>query len=362
VPSRTELKPPVEPEEEHEDVPTAIIRPRTSSQGSLPESGESPVPSAPSSYSPEVPTAIIRPRQALPDLDLPAPHHSELPTSRTTPLPDNEEFSEEVTNVRPWEGPAPVFTQLNEDAADLTRPIRPLAAQRGAPAPAEFSPEPAPLSESTPLSEPAPTGPFGAESFGAEPGGNVEDSTLPGVAAPMSELQDTHGSRRSWVMVGIFLSVLTVCAIALVMFLEGKRTAPPVLPRPPVQEPVTTPPRESAPSPEPSATPSATPSAEPPPVEPNAPRLQPADLVPLQAASAQAQAPGTLTLVTRPYAKVFLESRTLGDTPLFRLSLPAGSHTLHLIGPDKTPRVLPVVIEPGKDTRLQLPLSELPGK
>jgi hypothetical protein len=86
--------------------------------------------------------------------------------------------------------------------------------------------------------------------------------------------------------------------------------------------------------------------------------------VPLQASSApaQAQAPGTLTLVTRPYAKVFLESRTIGDTPLFKVSLPAGRHNLHLIGPDKTPRVLPVFIEPGKDTRLQLSLSELPGK
>jgi hypothetical protein len=362
VPSRTELKPPVVPDEEHEDVPTAIIRPR-SPQESVPESGESPV-SAPPPYAPEVPTTIIRPRQALPGLDASLePHHSEIPTALNVSVKTlSEEFSEEVTNVRTWEGAAPAFSQLDEEAEDRTRPIRTVASpQRVSPAPSDFSPEP--VSESAPLPAPASAEAFSTEPLMPEPG----DSTLPGVA-PIGALEDAHGSRRSWVMVGIFLSVLTVCAIALVMFLEGRRTTPPALPRPPVQD--TVPPREGPPgagaseAPPTQVTAPATATAEPPPEEPGAPRLQPTDLVPLQASasSAQAQAPGTLTLVTRPYAKVFLESRTMGDTPLFKVSLPAGRHNLHLIGPDKTPRVLPVVIEPGKDTRLQLSLSELPGK
>jgi serine/threonine protein kinase len=372
VPSRSDVKAPAAPEEEHEDVPTAIIRPRSlpGPPGPGPESGESLVP--PVQETPEVPTAIIRPRSLpLPGLE-PAlePHHSELPTARTAPLPASEQFSEEVTNVRPWQGPPPVFSQLNEDPEDLTRPIRPLAGTH------RVYPPPPPLVLTEPQPEPPASVPFGAEPFDVEPQADAppatDDSTLPGLA-PVAPLGDTsHGSRRSWLLVAVFLSVLTVCAVVLVMFLEDRRTTPAVLPPPPppsAQTTVTSPPQEAPPAPEASPAPEEEvtdppAAAEPAPEQSPLPTLQAGELVELRTASsaAPAQAPGTLTLITRPYAKVFLESRTLGDTPLFQVSLPAGSHNLHLIGPDKTPRVLPVVIEPGKDTRLQLPLSELPGK
>jgi serine/threonine protein kinase len=368
VPSRTELKPPVEPEEEHEDIPTAIIRPRSHAlPESSPESGES---SLPPSYAPEMPTAIIRPRShALPELPpSPEPHQAEIPTALNTPLPDvSEEFSEEVTNVRPWEGPPSVFAEMAEEESDRTRPIRSLAgAQRVYPAP------PQPLASEPPPSEPFGSEPFGSEPFGSEPLTSTpvatEDSTLPGVAPITPIGAPPNGSRRSWVLVAVFLSVLTVCAIALVMFLEGKRPPPTVLPPPPREAApstvVTGPPAQASPAPAEEVTEPEVPAAPPAPEKTGVLSLQAAELVELQASSPAmpAQAPGTLTLVTQPYAKVFLESRTLGDTPLFRVSLPAGNHSLHLIGPDKTPHVLPVVIEPGKDTRLQLPLSELPGK
>jgi hypothetical protein len=79
--------------------------------------------------------------------------------------------------------------------------------------------------------------------------------------------------------------------------------------------------------------------------------------------SAAAAAPaGTLTLVTTPYAKVYLGRRYLGDTPLFRISLPAGKHSLRLVGADGRSLRLPVEVTPGETTAVKLSLDQLdPG-
>jgi hypothetical protein len=76
--------------------------------------------------------------------------------------------------------------------------------------------------------------------------------------------------------------------------------------------------------------------------------------------SAQATGePGQLTLVIEPFAKVYLGSRLLGETPLFKVSLPSGRHSLRLVGPDGQPRRLSVEIKPGDTTSLRMPLELL---
>ncbi|MET0405871.1 MAG: protein kinase [Cystobacter sp.] len=71
---------------------------------------------------------------------------------------------------------------------------------------------------------------------------------------------------------------------------------------------------------------------------------------------------GSLTLVTAEYARVFLAGRLLGETPLFQLKLPAGRHTLRLIGPDKKAVSLVVEITPGADTEMRGSLANLTQK
>jgi hypothetical protein len=66
-----------------------------------------------------------------------------------------------------------------------------------------------------------------------------------------------------------------------------------------------------------------------------------------------------LTLVTNPYAKVYLGRRYLGDTPLFKISLPSGKHSLKLVGADGRTRRLPVEIKAGETTALKLALDEI---
>ncbi|PTL77056.1 serine/threonine-protein kinase [Vitiosangium sp. GDMCC 1.1324] len=75
-----------------------------------------------------------------------------------------------------------------------------------------------------------------------------------------------------------------------------------------------------------------------------------------------AEAPGengSLTLATDQYAKVYLGSRLLGETPLFRVSLPSGKHTLRLVGPDGKPLKLLVEIKSGEITSIRVPLAKL---
>ena len=69
--------------------------------------------------------------------------------------------------------------------------------------------------------------------------------------------------------------------------------------------------------------------------------------------------PGVLTIVTAPYAKVYLGKRYLGDTPLFKLTLPSGKHTLRLVDPEGQNLRLPVEIKAGETTKVNLELSTL---
>ncbi|MFP2932688.1 PEGA domain-containing protein [Pyxidicoccus sp. 3LG] len=78
--------------------------------------------------------------------------------------------------------------------------------------------------------------------------------------------------------------------------------------------------------------------------------------------SALAAEPGFLTLVTEPHAKVFLGGRELGDTPLFKVKLPAGKHSLKLVDGEGKALKLPVDIKPGEITSVRIPLAMLSGK
>jgi serine/threonine protein kinase len=70
-------------------------------------------------------------------------------------------------------------------------------------------------------------------------------------------------------------------------------------------------------------------------------------------------APGQLTLVTDPWAKVLYKSQELGITPLFKVNLPSGHLTLKLIGADQKVLLLPVDIKEGAVTAVRVPLSGL---
>jgi hypothetical protein len=84
------------------------------------------------------------------------------------------------------------------------------------------------------------------------------------------------------------------------------------------------------------------------------------DSAPAAAAPAPASTSGgVLTLVTTPYAKVYLGRRYLGDTPLFKVNLPAGKHSLRLVGAEGQSLRLPVEIKSGETTALKLALDQL---
>lgn len=88
-----------------------------------------------------------------------------------------------------------------------------------------------------------------------------------------------------------------------------------------------------------------------------APRKAPA--TPPSSESVPAGEPGFLTLVTEPKAQVFLGGQDLGKTPLFKVKLPAGQHTLKLVDATTKAHQVPVDIKPGETTSVRGPLSLL---
>ncbi|RKH41656.1 serine/threonine protein kinase [Corallococcus llansteffanensis] len=71
---------------------------------------------------------------------------------------------------------------------------------------------------------------------------------------------------------------------------------------------------------------------------------------------------GEVTLFLDESAEVFLNNKSLGRTPLVKRALPVGPTELILVGADKKRRVLAVPVEAGKPVRLNLKLSDLPGR
>ena len=70
---------------------------------------------------------------------------------------------------------------------------------------------------------------------------------------------------------------------------------------------------------------------------------------------------GTVTLAIFPEATVSRGRTTLGKTPLFNVSLPAGTHMLTVVGDDKVKRALSVQVVAGKNTVFKLDLADIPA-
>ncbi|WP_375755661.1 protein kinase [Corallococcus exercitus] len=85
-----------------------------------------------------------------------------------------------------------------------------------------------------------------------------------------------------------------------------------------------------------------------------------ADLpAPPDTATEEAAPQGFLTLVTEPSARVSLGGRSLGETPLTKVALPVGRHTLKLMDGTGRPLKLLVEIKPDDTTSVRVPLELL---
>ncbi|MCC7539419.1 MAG: serine/threonine protein kinase [Deltaproteobacteria bacterium] len=68
--------------------------------------------------------------------------------------------------------------------------------------------------------------------------------------------------------------------------------------------------------------------------------------------------PGTLSINTRPWSRVFLRNRLLGTTPIGGARVPAGSHRLRLVDRDGNTHNRSVRIPPGGNVRLFFDLTQ----
>jgi eukaryotic-like serine/threonine-protein kinase len=97
----------------------------------------------------------------------------------------------------------------------------------------------------------------------------------------------------------------------------------------------------------PAPAPPATPTPAPPAAESAVPPPTPA--------AAHKVAKGKLNLDTSPWTEVFLNGKSLGETPLLNVLLPAGRHTLKLVNDGKgIHTAIEIEIEPGKTTAKRL--------
>jgi serine/threonine-protein kinase len=67
---------------------------------------------------------------------------------------------------------------------------------------------------------------------------------------------------------------------------------------------------------------------------------------------------GVLQLSVKPWAKVFVDGREVGDTPLKPLSLPAGEHAIRFEHPEYHPLQKRVTVRTGEPVRLEVDLTQ----
>lgn len=112
-------------------------------------------------------------------------------------------------------------------------------------------------------------------------------------------------------------------------------------------------PAEPTPPPQPSASPrlsAAAPTAAPSPVALTPAPVPAATLAP--APTAEATGAGSLQVVAKPWGNVIVDGRTIGSTPLDKIALPAGSHTVRVSHPAYEPWERRVVIRDGQTERV----------
>jgi serine/threonine-protein kinase len=67
---------------------------------------------------------------------------------------------------------------------------------------------------------------------------------------------------------------------------------------------------------------------------------------------------GTLSVNAIPWARVFVDGRSYGQTPRTNLTLPAGNHTLKLVTGGGEVRTKPIQIAANRETRITIDFSQ----
>ncbi|HEX5064390.1 MAG TPA: PEGA domain-containing protein, partial [Kofleriaceae bacterium] len=58
--------------------------------------------------------------------------------------------------------------------------------------------------------------------------------------------------------------------------------------------------------------------------------------------------PGFYSVDSKPYATIFIDDKSFGETPLFKVQLPAGKHRIRAQRADGKSQRLSITIQPGK--------------
>jgi serine/threonine-protein kinase len=204
----------------------------------------------------------------------------------------------------------------------------------------------------------------------AAAGSPARPGSRSGVGAPVKEVTVTGAARlpelrRSWRPLGIAVFALAVGgAGAYVSTLVSHEPAPTqalgsgtaVIAA--VEPPDATVPAATAPvaTDAASAVPAALPPMDAPPIEAapiDAPAAQP-DKPPVKPPSTPAVSkpsgpPGFITIDSAPvYAVIYIDGKNYGETPLVKLALPPGRHSVHAVAPSGAARDVRITIESGK--------------
>ena len=172
-----------------------------------------------------------------------------------------------------------------------------------------------------------------------------------------------------WALIALLIGVGMALGFGAMKFLGGSSREPVGVVEPPPPPPGTdlSAPRPLAPPP-PSTPPPAQPRLEAPPgATALAEGQQEGDKGPAEPdEKAEPTRPsrqyGQMTLVILPEAEVFLNGKSLGKTPLFKVQVPAGQHRLRIQGADGKKRELQAPIKPGKLVQFKLSLTDIPER
>jgi serine/threonine-protein kinase len=67
-----------------------------------------------------------------------------------------------------------------------------------------------------------------------------------------------------------------------------------------------------------------------------------------KAADVEQAEPGFYSVDSHPYATIYIDGKSFGDTPLFKVELPSGKHRVRAVRSDGTSRRMTITIQPGK--------------
>ena len=192
----------------------------------------------------------------------------------------------------------------------------------------------------------------------------------PASAAPASaSAAPERRGRRAGIVVGV--AVLAVAAGAAVWIGWGREPAPAVAPAaapapvvaaaPPAAVPAPASPAVAEPAPSPSPSSSSPPAPSPPPPQqqvagsapaPRPGRRKPASAAPPRPpapppARAADQPPGFLSIASTPFSTIYVDGKKIGDTPIYKLSLAPGPHSVRAVAGDRA-KTLEVTVRSGE--------------